>query len=633
MSTRQYIGARYVPKFFSYNGSTEWVSGFAYEALTIVTRNGNSYTSKVPVPSNVGAPEDNPDYWAETGIYNAQIDSYRQEVEEVQEDIVEVQGDIKEVQGDVENIEKDISNSVKSFSGKTIAPVYIGDVITEITELPSAVCGNGNLIYFLTAYDNTDNTGVLRIINRETNQITTTKTVFCGHGNSLCYNATDRHFYIAPVFDKSGGKQVQVHYIIKYDSSFSSYELINTPSNFVAMGVSYDTATDKMYVFNYQNIYEYVGGEFVLVKKVLETLDDGINQDIAVYNNNYYISRPDGSFIYGALDGNEYFVANVFRMDRNARFYLGELEGWEFINGMLTCVMYTVLSNCIDAFILDLPVNETFPLPYLHENYGRTNYTYALTAETQGKFCNQVFELKTLNQLRCLTEHPSRIEIVDAVETHQVVFGQDVMIDLNGSLTVPAIRVRNGRLTVGAAAANKSLIFTTSGFQISENSELFLGTTNPIIVTLGSHANDSAVLVQADYKSHVVVNYLPTSNAGVTFCINSTAHKLLQGEEYYGDKYANTVVGGGGVGATIAADALYSDEVSVSFPCTFQRVPTVILTPTTSETTPQRVFIGVITELTASGFKFRAWRLNQTGTLAATNPYFYWAVIPRDRTA
>lgn len=78
MSTRQYIGARYVPKFFDWNGSTEWRPGVAYEALTIVTRNGNSYTSKIPVPSNIGAPESNPEYWVSTGLFNEQIESIRQ---------------------------------------------------------------------------------------------------------------------------------------------------------------------------------------------------------------------------------------------------------------------------------------------------------------------------------------------------------------------------------------------------------------------------------------------------------------------------------------------------------------------------------------------------------------------------
>lgn len=39
---RQYIGARYVPKFFDDGkGSSEWISGLSYEPLTVVTHLGN----------------------------------------------------------------------------------------------------------------------------------------------------------------------------------------------------------------------------------------------------------------------------------------------------------------------------------------------------------------------------------------------------------------------------------------------------------------------------------------------------------------------------------------------------------------------------------------------------------------
>ena len=77
---KQYVGARYVPKLAS---PVEWASNTSYEALTIVTFNNASYTSKVPVPPTVGNPADNPDYWALTGNYNAQVEQYRQETETV----------------------------------------------------------------------------------------------------------------------------------------------------------------------------------------------------------------------------------------------------------------------------------------------------------------------------------------------------------------------------------------------------------------------------------------------------------------------------------------------------------------------------------------------------------------------
>lgn len=68
---RQYVGARYVPKIMG-----EWNKALQYEALSVVTYMGNSFTSKVPVPANVEI--NNEDYWINTGNYNAQVEEYKQ---------------------------------------------------------------------------------------------------------------------------------------------------------------------------------------------------------------------------------------------------------------------------------------------------------------------------------------------------------------------------------------------------------------------------------------------------------------------------------------------------------------------------------------------------------------------------
>jgi hypothetical protein len=66
LNNRQYVGARYVPKIMG-----EWNKALQYEALSVVTYKGNSFTSKVPVPSNVEITDGK--YWVNTGNYNAQI--------------------------------------------------------------------------------------------------------------------------------------------------------------------------------------------------------------------------------------------------------------------------------------------------------------------------------------------------------------------------------------------------------------------------------------------------------------------------------------------------------------------------------------------------------------------------------
>lgn len=73
---RQYVGARYVPKIMG-----EWNKALQYEALSVVTHLGNSFTSRVPVPANIDIT--NTDYWVNTGNYNSQVEAYRQETAQV----------------------------------------------------------------------------------------------------------------------------------------------------------------------------------------------------------------------------------------------------------------------------------------------------------------------------------------------------------------------------------------------------------------------------------------------------------------------------------------------------------------------------------------------------------------------
>lgn len=77
---RQYVGARYVPKIMG-----EWNKALQYEALSVVTYLGNSFTSKVPVPANIDIT--NETYWVNTANYNAQVEAYRQDVSQVKTDL------------------------------------------------------------------------------------------------------------------------------------------------------------------------------------------------------------------------------------------------------------------------------------------------------------------------------------------------------------------------------------------------------------------------------------------------------------------------------------------------------------------------------------------------------------------
>lgn len=92
MATTQYIGARYVPMFYTASdNSNSWEAGVQYEALTIVTYLNQSYTSKIPVPASVGNPADNPTYWILTGAYSAQVNQLAQDVDDLDNHVAELE--------------------------------------------------------------------------------------------------------------------------------------------------------------------------------------------------------------------------------------------------------------------------------------------------------------------------------------------------------------------------------------------------------------------------------------------------------------------------------------------------------------------------------------------------------------
>lgn len=92
MAVTQYIGARYVPKFYTASdNSNKWESGVVYDPLTIVTYLNQTYTSKIPVPASVGNPADNPTYWILTGSYNAQVAQIQADYDNVKNDIASLQ--------------------------------------------------------------------------------------------------------------------------------------------------------------------------------------------------------------------------------------------------------------------------------------------------------------------------------------------------------------------------------------------------------------------------------------------------------------------------------------------------------------------------------------------------------------
>lgn len=126
---RQYVGARYVPKIMG-----EWNKALQYEALSVVTYMGNSFTSKVPVPANVEI--NNTDYWVNTGNYNAQVEEYRQEALAAKQLANNTSAALQTFKENQTKTNTDINNKISSTTSalnKLKDDVFDGDTPSVIT--------------------------------------------------------------------------------------------------------------------------------------------------------------------------------------------------------------------------------------------------------------------------------------------------------------------------------------------------------------------------------------------------------------------------------------------------------------------------------------------------------------------
>ena len=104
---RQYVGARYVPKFSDVNEGV-WDSSYSYEPLTIVKHGIDFYTSKIPVP--VGVDISNSEYWVLTGNYNGAITQILERIDSLEK--------IKTVnkRDDINTLECEVGDIIHAFN-------------------------------------------------------------------------------------------------------------------------------------------------------------------------------------------------------------------------------------------------------------------------------------------------------------------------------------------------------------------------------------------------------------------------------------------------------------------------------------------------------------------------------------
>lgn len=190
---KQYIGARYVPKFFENpDGSNDWLPNVQYEPITVVTFAGNSYTSKKNVPATAGNPTEASEYWASTGIYNAQIDVYREETARVRAAQGHIIDEDMPLNGTI--TEKVYSNTSNAVRVDTRLDVVDGGKLEDLTVvgdvLPTVFVSNGGKI---EDCELDGNVSVTIAINHDTNGDKILHNKIEGENYPVLVDGTDGH--------------------------------------------------------------------------------------------------------------------------------------------------------------------------------------------------------------------------------------------------------------------------------------------------------------------------------------------------------------------------------------------------------------------------------------------------------
>ena len=129
MATRQYIGARYVPKLMG-----EWDKNISYENLVIVTYKGNSFTSKQNVPQGVDISDKN--YWVNTANFNAQLITINDEISSINDEISSINGEITTINGEITTINGEIT----TINGE------VTSINNEITSIKDEINANLGIV-------------------------------------------------------------------------------------------------------------------------------------------------------------------------------------------------------------------------------------------------------------------------------------------------------------------------------------------------------------------------------------------------------------------------------------------------------------------------------------------------------
>lgn len=241
MATTQYIGARYVPLFAE---PTEWDNTRQYEPLTIVTHNGNSYTSRQFVPTGIEIT--NEAFWALTGNFNAQIEQYRKEVKAYDGRINTAQTTADNAKSLAETNESEIAANDAELAGtadsglKTLITNEVSRATNaETNEVSRATNAEGELLNKITNTSNSlkygfRNTDKIVVFSDSTFQ-TNTDPITSKQQKSVCDWITE---LCGATVDNRGVGGTSISYLMNQLNQMNDNELADATVAIVAYGTN-----------------------------------------------------------------------------------------------------------------------------------------------------------------------------------------------------------------------------------------------------------------------------------------------------------------------------------------------------------------------------------------------------------
>jgi len=172
----RYIGARYAPLFDGQHDSTK-----AYEPLTVVISEGNSYCSKKYVPAGIAV--SNGEYWVLVGNFNQQVANLQEYVQEHDEQIQQLETDVGTLIDDVDVARSALRNLASYFYTRRL------EIVIPATEPGAMASATGTITlpenFALLNVGGVETSGPFAINSYFASEVTATRVVT---GTAKVYN-------------------------------------------------------------------------------------------------------------------------------------------------------------------------------------------------------------------------------------------------------------------------------------------------------------------------------------------------------------------------------------------------------------------------------------------------------------